>query len=585
MISEFVAGGSEDHRLESQSRGLPADRSQRESYKPSYLPPVAPRTPPLPFELRDLHTITGPARAVRSVRLAGDSGDIARFSDLRSRTTTTVGLFEQLQSECVGQELDPQQIHAIALRYTVEELVARDYTLGYLVPIGEVSDEGEVTFFVALGRVGKIRLSEDGHFGARYFSVAQIKDRLRLREGDVFTYSRLYDGLYRLNMNQDLVVNTRISLDADGADRQRAADIHLDIQERAPVHGWLSFGNTGSKRTDEKRIATSLSCANLTRHFDTLSAHYVMGNGYDDYHAYTGSYTLPLGSTDAFSLRLFGGQSKSEPDINNLTEADGDENFHGAQLASQLVDTAVRRLSITFGRVWRHTHTKSMVGLTARRIERHTAPFDVTITYADKRPDRWRGRTSGRLSLVGNWTELGDTSFRSLPATFLRDKEYRLVRGTLSRSQGLMDNGLALSVRAEGQYTSDDLVASEQKGTGGLYSVRGYQEDEFLTDRGVEASLELLSPWTPKEWSQVLRLPTKDIRCRGLLFFDYGYVKDNAAYTGGKTEQEELQGAGWGFRVNLPRHLRIQFDYGWPLTSTANSNASGRAHFYVKAEF
>ena len=103
-----------------------------------------------------------------------------------------------------------------------------------------------------------------------------------------------------------------------------------------------------------------------------------------------------------------------------------------------------------------------------------------------------------------------------------------------------------MALRVHGQYSSDDLVSTEQIGAGGIYSVRGYDERVLGGDTGVVGSFEVYSPECAKHQ-------------RALFFVDAGNLRNNNDRNTLFTH-DELASSGIGYRYTAD-NLYFALDY------------------------
>ncbi len=123
-----------------------------------------------------------------------------------------------------------------------------------------------------------------------------------------------------------------------------------------------------------------------------------------------------------------------------------------------------------------------------------------------------------------------------------------------------------------GQATRDALVSGEQFGVGGASSVRGLQERELSSDKGVSANAEFQTP------NLCAVISGGATRCHALAFFDAGRVSRNQALAG-ESDNERASGAGAGFRLTSGRAVSLQVDYGHVVdASNPQQKGEGRLH-------
>lgn len=145
--------------------------------------------------------------------------------------------------------------------------------------------------------------------------------------------------------------------------------------------------------------------------------------------------------------------------------------------------------------------------------------------------------------------------------------------------RGPRDMSVFLSLR--GQYSSANLLPSEQLGIGGYDTVRGYEERTLNVDNGLIANFELRSP--------LIRFLQKSVHFQTQVYFlgfvDYGVGVDHKA-----GDQHPSQGwlcsIGPGARLNIDRFLSVRADYGFKLHHRPEFDGSiGRFHFSFIGSF
>ena len=94
---------------------------------------------------------------------------------------------------------------------------------------------------------------------------------------------------------------------------------------------------------------------------------------------------------------------------------------------------------------------------------------------------------------------------------------------------------------------------------GGHATVRGFEERDFLADRGYVLSAEVRAP--PVTLSTGEQFP---VQAQFLGFLDHGGGWRDEISTGRK-DQESLTSVGAGLRAQVGRHLNLRADVGVPL--------------------
>lgn len=123
--------------------------------------------------------------------------------------------------------------------------------------------------------------------------------------------------------------------------------------------------------------------------------------------------------------------------------------------------------------------------------------------------------------------------------------------------------GTLLLARVDAQLTPDSLLPLEQLGIGGVDTVRGYRQNQLVTDNGILASVEVRIPLT---LANVLQLAP---------FFDIGTAWNNRSPD---PEPTTLASIGLGFRWLIGDALALRLDYGIPLVAVSNRGDSLQDH-------
>ena len=123
---------------------------------------------------------------------------------------------------------------------------------------------------------------------------------------------------------------------------------------------------------------------------------------------------------------------------------------------------------------------------------------------------------------------------------------------------------------------------------GGMYSVRGYHEYEFVADGGILASVQYEFDLVKYEQTKAGLETTKEQqgeeplvrKLAPLAFFDYGLAKIEDHIQGTEKSQEEFMSAGVGAILELGDNFVGAVYYGYPLTAT-NDTGRGKGRVNV----
>jgi hemolysin activation/secretion protein len=150
---------------------------------------------------------------------------------------------------------------------------------------------------------------------------------------------------------------------------------------------------------------------------------------------------------------------------------------------------------------------------------------------------------------------------------------------SLNRLQRMPWNSY-LSVRSQFQAASHTLPSSEELQLGGVYSIRGYPEGDYLCDIGGYASTDWVMPTylIPADW----KLTKTDRPLRNLietvLFMDIGGGELKKVASGERPDKF-LIGIGCGFRFHLFKGTYLSLQWARPVGDRP-VGGSGPSTFY-----
>jgi hemolysin activation/secretion protein len=143
--------------------------------------------------------------------------------------------------------------------------------------------------------------------------------------------------------------------------------------------------------------------------------------------------------------------------------------------------------------------------------------------------------------------------------------------------------------------TSDErLVPAKMTTFGGLYSVRGYEEDEIVADGGIIMSaqyeFDLVKYGEAKEEHGTGSNQSKEekpwlTKLAPLVFIDYGRAKIKSPLWA-EQEIHELSSIGAGMVIEIGDNFNAGIYYGWPLRATEETDkGDGRFNFSLRYRY
>ena len=132
--------------------------------------------------------------------------------------------------------------------------------------------------------------------------------------------------------------------------------------------------------------------------------------------------------------------------------------------------------------------------------------------------------------------------------------------------------GTEIIARFDTQLASDALVGIEKFSVGGMRTVRGYRENQYVRDNGLVASVEFRIPvWRDRNGRALVQL---------VPFFDYGRSWNEEVIT----RKEEIASVGVGIRLSPWEWLHGELYWGGRLNKApkvSNDIQNDGIHFAI----
>ncbi|MHC4659648.1 MAG: ShlB/FhaC/HecB family hemolysin secretion/activation protein [Planctomycetota bacterium] len=416
-----------------------------------------------------------------------------------------------------------------------------------------------------------------------YLNTSILREWSPVKAGEVLNRKKLDDFVNLLNLNPDRYVSPVISK----GPQPNTLALGYDIYEANPWHYYIQVDNSGTR---ERQWAprVGLINTNLTGRDDRFSAMYQAPweSGIEDNYTLFGSYDFPI-FTPRLRLNLYGGYSEFDisPEGGPFNFL-GRGSFYGGVLRYNLFQTGGWFFDVT-GSL---SHERSKV-----------TPELFPSMGADVEIDLWGvGANMYRSGDMSN-TSFGYNRVQSMGGSPQR-KFWDPVTMTGARTNADNDFSIYTASAAHSRYLDPDkinrlsgsfrwitsnerLVPAKMTTFGGLYSVRGYEENEIVADGGIFASaqyeFDLIKYYGPRRTGETNREQAKNKKpllrkLAPLGFLDYGRAKTKN-HVPGERGVRKLCSVGLGTAIELGDNFNAALYYGWPLRSTDETdNGEGR---------
>lgn len=507
--------------------------SPTEPLTPVPQPPSAPILEPTAPSVEPTRPSTGVTFQVNQIEVVGSTvlqAEIASLvQPLESRALTLNDLFD--------------------LRTAITNLyVAQGYiTSGAFLPNNQDLSDGVVQIQVVEGALEAIQVN-----GLSHLQEAYVRDRIALATQTPLNVRRLEEALQLLQVNP-LLARVNAELTAGSAPGQTL--LILDLTEADPFIANFGVDNTRASSIGSLQGTASLTHLNVLGLGDQLS----VGGGYTEgLKLYTVSYALPLNAYDGTVEMRY-------------------ENTGSRIVDPRFVDIGIRNESESFGIHFRQPLTRSVnsefalgLGLDlqeSRSFILNDIPFSfseganrgVAKVSAVRFSQEWVNRDINTVLAVRSQFSLGLNAFGATVNESGPDGQFLSWLGQFQWVQQFAPGTLLLT-RFSTQLTPDSLLPLERFSLGGVETVRGYAQNQIVTDNAVLGSVEFRLPLSaiPNE----LQLTP---------FIDAGAGWNNQSPN---PDPSFLLGTGVGLRWQPIPEFSLRLDYGIPLIGTRKTGSS-----------
>lgn len=404
-----------------------------------------------------------------------------------------------------------------------------------------------------------------------------------IKVGQMVNKKKLDNYVSSLNRNPDRYVSAVISRGSE----PNSLALGYDLYEANPWHFYTQIDDAGPK---ERQWAPKIGFinTNITGRDDRIAGVYQrsLRSTEQDYLGFA-SYEFPL-FCPQIRLGVYGGQSDFDIAGDGGIDFLGKGSFYGSVL--RLNAFQADSWSFNIASSLSHEHSKS-------------TPSLFPEMQTDTKIDLW--------SLGGNLQHSGDMSNSSISLEQVQsiggsaqrefwdpvtetgartnsNRHFTIYNVSAAHSQFLDPNKIQrFSCTARWITANKRVPPSKMTIFGGLYSVRGYKEDEIVADGGTIISgqyeFDLVKYWESQEHQETSSEDSTDkplLKRLALLgFSDFARAKTKSPVAGEKGTQE-MCSVGLGTAITLGDNFDGSIYYGWPLRQTVDTDrGKGRWSF------
>ena len=422
---------------------------------------------------------------------------------------------------------------------------------------------GNIYIALTESKIGSITVTQN-----KWTKDGYITRRMPEQEGELFDIVELEKDVLDFNRYNEGV---RLSANLKAGQKPGTTDIELVAEENFPFHVMGVFDNAGRYNTGSLRGGAMLYADSLTGHRDRMSLGSYFSKGAQSPFF---DYNFPVNKKDGRVGFMF---SSTFADIKYGPLVPLKIGSNAYQYSLYYSQPLVRKPGFEL---------KSIAALNYKRARTHSdiAILDDWIGSTDNITSAEVGLQMRKDTKYGIWY-LGQNAYYSFPIlNSERDNNYFKYSGSLVRLHDF-SHGVIGQLRSNYQIVpgNKQIPYLDQMQTGGLVTVRGYNEGLMIGKNGYFISGELMFPLLPREITSPRtgnKIPFVGKYIKGALFADTAGIFPAACedYMDGSYFAASL---GFGLRVQLPADLTARLYWGFPLIRNYHEDESkmGRFHF------
>jgi hemolysin activation/secretion protein len=484
------------------------------------------------------------ASPIRSAKSQGvDDSAVPALASRAGRVVTAGFLGQPIDDTLLADIRD-----ALAAYYS---LLSRPF-VDIAIPAQDVA-EGSLRVNVIETKRGKVSVE-----GNRWFDTRQYTDAISTPAGGPIDIQSLAADTAWINRTD----RRQATISLRPTDEPAVFDLAINAKDRLPLELTLAVDNTGTRDTGLYRTAIGLDWSNALWRGDDLSYGFLASPDGFRLLQHAVSYLLYLPWRDTMSLTGVTAETRGAVGGGpNGLSVNGHEDVVAWRYSLMLPATPEFTQHVDFGYDFKSTNTNILSG--GEVVFPATSELDqFSVSYIARSADT-RGWTAVTATLVGSPGHLTPRN----TAEALSDQQpsaspsYVYGRISIERLTALPYDA-AWDARLTGQFSSDNLLPSEQLAFGGALSIRGFIELAATRDSGVLMQHELRFP------------PVKPGFLPGLaalgslvpfVFLDAGAGRNHLNLADVRRSWVEMLSVGPGLTWQLTPSAALRMSWGVPL--------------------
>lgn len=424
---------------------------------------------------------------------------------------------ERLLEKYTGRKINSDELEAARQTITLYYVSHGYINSGALLPDQDPQD-GVIHLQVVEGHMTVVIVS-----GNHWFQSWWLRNEMRRAGGDPLNFNRLKEGMQILRENPT-IAQVNAELQPGGAPGE--SQLKIEVKDSNPFRFSIEVNNYRPPSVGSTIAQAHLSELNLTGNNDPLILNYGIATSTDGGYEFSdldnigGSYRFPI-SPWGTTMELGADKTNSgiiQAPFNQLNIKSKLEEFH-ASIHQPVFETPRDSLILTFQIDSRRNTTTLFDEPFSLSPGAFNGVEDVTVPRFIQ---EYVNRNTYHVFSARSQFSYGINAYRSTINAGPPDGHFFSWLGQTQYVQRLGNTNNLVIGRLSGQIADRPLLSLEQLELGGISSVRGYLENQALTDNGIIASLEFRIPvWEDKDHNPKISLAP---------FADFGLGWDNVAH-------------------------------------------------------
>ncbi|WP_416673924.1 ShlB/FhaC/HecB family hemolysin secretion/activation protein [Egbenema bharatensis] len=389
--------------------------------------------------------------------------------------------------------------------------------------------------------------------GSAHLREGYVRSRLNLAATTPVNQSNLEEALQLLQLDP-LIAQVNAELTAGQVPGQNL--LRVQVQEAPAFRAGIGADNYQSPSIGSAQATLTIGHDNVFGFGDRIFAQYGRTDGLNSYGA---GYAFPINAMDGTVQFRY---SRDESEI----------------VQDPFQDIGIRSESETFSLSFRQpivrrptTEFALGLGMDIRRSQTFILD-DIPFSFSEG-PDNgrsnvtairfsqdWVDRSTTRVLAARSQFSFGIDAFDATTNDLGIDGRFFTWLGQFQYVQQVAPNGTLFLARVDTQLSPDGLLPLEQFAIGGAGTVRGYRQNQIVTDNGILGGLEFRIPIFADDPQRLQLTP----------FVDAGYGWNNVL----PDPEQAIVSVGLGVRWQVIPNLFVRVDYGIPLVSIPNRGNS-----------